>query len=103
MFNDDVSAIPTTGCNVLNSQNTIYNYNNGVRSSYVQIGGRWIKNGETTYSYNPSGLVCITNDTLTSINSNAAYVPFYYMTAFILFSVSVLIFIKSIRGIFYGP
>lgn len=100
MFSDDVSAIPTTGCNVLNSQSTIYNYYNGNRSSFVQIGGRWIKNGETTYSYSPSGLVCIDVSTL---NSNAQFVPFYYMTAFALFCVSVFVFIKSIRGFFYGP
>lgn len=100
MFKDDVSAIPTIGCNVVNSQTTIYNYNNGIRQAFVQIGGRWIKNGESTYSYTPSGLICVD---VSSLNSNAAYEPFYYMTAFALFCVSVFVFIKSIRGFFYGP
>lgn len=96
MFRDDVSDIPTTGCNVLNNQSVIYNYYNGVRSSYVQVGGKWLKNGETTYSYNPGSLVCIDVRTL---NSNAAFEPFFYLTAFILFVATILLFRWSVRGI----
>ena len=96
MFKDDVSDIPTTGCNVLNSQNIIYNYYNGVRSSFVQIGGKWIKNGETTYSYNPGGLVCID---VSELKSNAAFEPIFYSIAFMLFITVIIIFRWSIRGI----
>lgn len=96
MFKDDVSDIPTTGCNVLNSQSVIYNYYNGVRSSFVQIGGKWIKNGETTYSYYPSGLVCIN---VNQLNSNAQFEPIFYSIAFMLFITVIVIFRWSIRGI----
>lgn len=96
MFKDDVSAIPTTGCNVLNSQSIIYNYYNGVRQTFVQVGGKWIKNSETTYTYNPGGLVCIDISTL---NSNAAFEPIFYAIAFMLFITVIVIFRWSIRGI----
>lgn len=96
MFRDDVSAIPTTGCNVLNSQSSIYNYYNGIRQTFVQVGGKWIKNGETTYSYNPSGFVCID---VTSLNSNAAFEPIFYTIAFMLFIAAILLFRWSVRGI----
>lgn len=96
MFSDDVSAIPSTGCNVLNNQTTLYNYYNGVRSSFVQVGGRWFKNGESTYSYNPNGLVCID---VSQLKSNAAFEPIFYSIAFMLFLTVILLFRWSVRGI----
>lgn len=96
MFKDDVSDIPTTGCNVLNSQSSIYNYYNGVRQTFVQIGGKWIKNGESSYTYTPSGLTCIDVSTL---NSNAAFEPIFYAIAFMLFVAVIILFRWSVRGI----
>lgn len=96
MFKDDVSDIPTTGCNVLNSQSSLYNYNNGVRQTFVQVGGKWIKTGENTYSYTPSGINCIDVSTL---NSNAAFEPIFYAIAFMLFITVIIIFRWSVRGI----
>ena len=102
LFNDDVSSIPKSGCNVVNSKSVIYNYNNGVRSTFTEIGGKWIKTGETTYSYNPNGLVCITNTELENFSSYSYMTPVFYMVAFFLFICSVILFVKSTRGVIYG-
>ena len=102
LFSDDVSAVPVSGCNVFNSQTTLYNYNNGVRSTFTQIGGKWIKTSETTYSYNPSGLICITSSELSNLSSYGYMSPIFYMCAFFLFLCSVILFVKSTRGLIYG-
>lgn len=96
MFRDDVSDIPTTGCNVLNSQSSIYNYYNGIRQTFVQVGGKWIKSSESGYSYTPSGLICID---VNQLNSNAQFEPIFYAIAFMLFITVIVIFRWSIRGI----
>lgn len=80
-MNDDVSAIPSSGCNVLSSNQLIYNYNNGVRQTFINVGGKWIKSAETTYSYSPSGYECID---VGDLSSSADLYPIYIVIAFIL-------------------
>lgn len=98
-MHDDVSAIPTTGCSVLSSSDTISNYNGNTRKDYVQVGGVWhlYRTQTTNYgSYDISSYSCINLDT---INSYAIFQPFLYGLAFVLFLVVVVAFWKIIRGI----
>lgn len=101
-MHDDVSAIPTTGCNVLSSAGAISNYNGRVRKDYVQNGGVWYHYRTQTSTYNDydiSGYNCISVE---SLNSYAIYEPFVYGLAFLLFIVAVVLVVKTVKGFLYG-
>lgn len=78
---DDFSNIPTSGCNVLNSPTTIYNYNNGQRRTYYQVGGKWYFSSLSTYSTMPSGAQCLNS---LDLSSKAEFYPVYIFIAFML-------------------
>lgn len=99
MVYDDVSDIPTQGCNVLNNQDTLYNYSGNVRTSFIQVGGRWIKTRTDNYSSIPSGYACID---VRDLSSNAHIVPLLYMCSFGLFLVCVWLFFLVIRKMTNG-
>lgn len=80
-MSDDVSAIPTSGCNVLNSPTTLYNYSNNSRKTFVQVGGKWIYTSQSSYSSLPSGYQCID---INDLNSRAEFYPLFIFIAFIL-------------------
>lgn len=88
-MSDDVSAIPTTGCNVVSNSTTIYNYNSNTRKTYVQIGGKWFYTQSSTYSSIPTGYQCID---ISTINSKAEFYPIFIFFAFCL-AVFVWIFV----------
>lgn len=88
-MSDDVSAIPTTGCNVVSNSTTIYNYNSNIRKTYVQIGGKWFYTQSSTYSSIPTGYQCID---ISTINSKAEFYPIFIFLAFCL-AVFVWIFV----------
>lgn len=96
MFNDDVSEIPQSGCNVLNNPTTIYNYSNSTRRTYTNVGGKWIYSGNSPTSTQPVNAVCID---VTQLKSNAQFEPLFYLVAFILFVATILLFRWSVRGI----
>lgn len=81
---DDVSNIPSTGCSVLNNSTSIYNYTNGVRTSYAQVGGKWYEQTQSSYINIPTGAHCLTSDELSSLNTNAAFFPIFEIIAFVL-------------------
>lgn len=81
---DDISNIPTQGCSILNSATSIYNYNNGVRTSYTQVGGKWYEQTQSSYINIPTGVHCLTSSELTTLNSNAAFFPIFEIIAFAL-------------------
>lgn len=100
MFNDDVSEIiSNASCYVINNQNSIYAYRNNTRSNYTQIGGKWFKTSEQTYTSIPTNTVCYSYSDLKELKTNAAFEPIFYMIAFSLFLVTVLLFRWSVRGI----
>lgn len=80
-MSDDVSAIPTTGCNVLSSPTTLYNYSSSTRRTYIQVGGKWIYTSQSSYSTVPSGAQCIDIDVL---SSRSEFYPIFIFIAFIL-------------------
>ena len=80
-MSDDVSSIPSTGCNVLNSATTLYNYSNNSRRTYIQVGGKWIYTSQSSYSTLPSGAQCIDVD---SLNSRSEFYPIFIFIAFVL-------------------
>ena len=84
MFNDDVSAIPTTGCNVLNTNDTISNYSpdNYTRKTYIYRGGKWYLHRTESQTY-----------------GWAEFVPFFYGMAFVLFVCTILFVRWSVRGV----
>lgn len=83
MMKDDTSAIPRTGCNILNNDSSIYNYTNNVRRDYVKIGGKWYHNRTQVYTYTPdySTYTCVD---VSDFNSNAAFEPIYLYVSFCL-------------------
>lgn len=96
---DDVSAIPTTGCNVLSNSETLYNYSNNVRRTYRQVGGKWIFTEQTTYTQVPNQYQCIS---LNDLHSNAVFEPMLYFISFVLFIVCVYLFFYCIRKLVYA-
>lgn len=80
-MSDDVSAIPTTGCNVVNNSTTIYNYTSNTRKTYVQIGGKWFYTQSSSYTTIPSGYQCID---ISTVNSKAEFYPIFIFLAFCL-------------------
>lgn len=82
---DNFTELETgASCYVLNSSTSIYSYKNGVRSSYVQVGGKWYKTAQNAYSGLPSSSVCYSYNDITAINSKAEYFPIYEFIAIIL-------------------
>lgn len=82
---DDFSELETgASCYVLNSSTTIYSYKGGVRSSYVQVGGKWYKTAQSAYSSVPNSSICFSYSDITAINSKAEYFPIYEFIAIIL-------------------
>ena len=99
MVYDDVSDIPTQGCNVLTSENTLLHYSNNIRTTFVQVGGRWIKTRTDSYASMPSGYACID---VSVLSSNAHIVPLLYMCSFGLFLVCAWLFFLVIRKMTNG-
>lgn len=82
---DDFSQLETgASCYVLNSATNIYSYKSGVRSTYYQIGGKWFKTAQSSYSSVPSSSICFSYADITSLNSNAQFLPFYEFIALCL-------------------
>lgn len=87
---DDFSDLITGAqCYVLNNATSIYAYKNNIRSSYVQISGRWIKSAEQNYTTIPNNSFCISYNDLTQISSNTFWLPVY---EFIAFALAVFVF-----------
>lgn len=82
---DDFSELETgASCYVLNSTTSIYSYKGGVRSSYVQVGGKWYKTAQTDYYSIPTASTCFSYSDITAINSKAEFAPIYEFIALIL-------------------
>ena len=82
---DDISEIVTNAsCYTINSQTSIYSYSGNVRRTYTQIGGKWYQTAQTTYSSFPPSSYCVSYDTISDLNSNAAFEPIYDFIALIL-------------------
>lgn len=96
---DDYSAIPETGCNVLSNPTTIYNYYNGVRKTYLQVGGKWIYSAQNTYTGNTSNYVCVD---ISNLNSFSYFEPIYQFISFCLVALVIYLFFKLIRGFLYA-
>lgn len=71
-------------CYVLNNATTIYSYKNGVRKTYIQVGGKWHHSTQSNYYDVPSGSVCYSYSDITKLNSNAVFEPFLIGLSFCL-------------------
>lgn len=80
-MNDDVSDIPSTGCNVISNSSTIYNYTSNTRKTFIQIGGKWFYTQSSTYTSIPTGYQCVD---ISSLNSKAEFYPIYILIALVL-------------------
>lgn len=98
---DDVSAIPTNGCNVFNSDYRLYNYNGNSRREYVRVGGKWYYNSIQT-AYNPYDISNYSCVDVRDLNSYAIYEPFLYAISFGLFLCVFLLFFYVLRRAFYA-
>lgn len=83
-MSDDVSNIPIQGCNVFNNASSIYNYSNGTRTAFINVGGKWYEQTQSSYINIPAGVHCLTSNELSSLNSNAAFFPIFEIIAFAL-------------------
>lgn len=82
---DDFSELEKgASCYVLNSATSIYSYKGGVRTSYIQVGGKWYKAAQNAYSGIPSNSLCYSYNDITAINSKAEFAPIYEFIALIL-------------------
>lgn len=99
---DDVSAISSSGCNVISSNNSISNYLGNTRKDYVKNGGTWYlyRTQHSNYGdYDTSSYNCID---ITTLNSFPYMTPIYYMIGFCLCAFTLILFFKTIKGILYG-
>ncbi len=96
---DDTSNIPTTGCNVLSNSETLYNYSNGVRKTFRQVGGKWLQTEHNNYQTLPSQYDCIS---VNELRSFAVYEPILYFISFALFIVAVYLFFYCVRKLVYA-
>lgn len=101
-MNDDVSSIPTSGCNVLTSTNTLSNYNGRTRKDFIFNGGKWYQYRFQTSAYNDYDVSSYTCIDVSELNSYAVYTPIIYGIAFFLFIASVALFFLTIKGFIYG-
>lgn len=82
---DDFEELETgASCYVLNNATTIYSYKNGVRKTYIQVGGKWINTSQSDYYNTPSNTVCFSYNDITKLNSNAVFEPFLIGLSFCL-------------------
>lgn len=93
---DDLSAIPTSGCNYISNDTTIYNYSSNVRRTYRQIGGKWYFTEQSTYTSIPNTYQCVD---ITGLSSNSVYLPIYYFIAFILVLVVLYLWFSIFRRV----
>lgn len=92
---DDFSNLETNAsCYTINSTTSIYAYRNNTRSTYTQIGGKWFKSTQSTYTNIPTGSVCYSYSDITGLNSNAVYYPFFVAIAF---SLAVFVFLFAFK------
>lgn len=96
---DDVSSIPSGGCNVLTSSETLYNYNNGSRKTFRLVGGKWIQTEHNNYQTLPAQYDCID---IAELSSNAVFEPILYFISFVLFIVCVYLFFYCVRKLVYA-
>lgn len=93
---DDISAIPTSGCNYISSPTVIYNYNNNQRRTYKQIGGKWFYTDSSSYNIIPSTAIC---SDISNISSNSEYLPIYQFIAFCLVAVTIILWFNVFRRV----
>lgn len=98
---DDFSNLESgASCYVLNNTTTIYSYKNNIRTSYIQIGGKWYRSSYSTYTNLPTNIVCWSYSDITSLNTNADMYPIYVMIAFMLACVVWFLFWSVFRRLF---
>ncbi|MCL2174067.1 hypothetical protein FWH58_02095 [Candidatus Saccharibacteria bacterium] len=74
MFNVNVSAIPTTGCNVL-SATTIVNYtgNNSQSRTFTLINNKYIQTGQSPSASTPNNAYCQPNPIIIPFNMDLGF------------------------------
>lgn len=96
---DDFSDVAAANCYTISSPTTIYGYSNGVRTTYIQIGGKWYRTATQNYQTLPANSYCYTS---LNFNSNSQYEPIFYFISFCLVAVAVFSFFYVLRRAFYA-
>lgn len=93
MIYADVSEIPTTGCNVLDSSGHITNYNGRNRKQFAIFGNKYLKYSDYTssYNYDTSSYVCY-SDLSNIVPSPFEWVEPFYSNSCIIISVAIIVF-----------
>lgn len=93
---DDFSSVGSGGCNVFQSTTSLYHYGNGIRETFYNFGGKWVKVAESGYNTIPSSSVCVD---LTTISSNAVWYPAYAFFALSLVIITLGLFWYVIKRV----
>lgn len=98
---DDVSAIPTSGCNVLTNTGSISNFNGNIRRDFVFNGGKWYlyRVQSSNFNYDTTPYSCLDVSTL---SSHAELEPIIMFIPNILVIFVILAVFWVIKGLIYG-
>lgn len=84
MTDDFAELVTEANCYAISNTSSIYAYKNGTRATYNQIGGKWYKTAENSYTSIPSSSVCYSYADITAISSKAEFFPIYELIALAL-------------------
>lgn len=91
---DDFSTVPSGGCNAFASDSSLYHYSGGIRQTFYNFGGKWVKVSEQTYNTIPSNYICVD---LSGISSNSQWYPLYEFIALFLVILCIGLFWYVLR------
>ena len=98
-MNDDVSAIPSSGCSVMSSSDYISNYNGNVKKDFVFNGGKWYLYRTQTASYGSYDISSFNCINVSDLNSNAVYLPILHFISFFMVVVLGFVLFSIIRKV----
>lgn len=91
--------LPSTGCNIMSSYNTVDNYFNGTRIRYYIYDGKFIRSSSSSYSRLPDNSYCLRSGDLVYKPEIPVY--FSFMSFCIISFAGILLFnivIKKLWG-----
>lgn len=92
--------IPTDGCSILSSYNTVDHYLNGTRVRYYIYDGKLIRNSNSSYTRLPDNSYCLQQGDLVYKPEITVYFPF--MSLVIIAFSGVLLFNVFIKKLWQG-
>lgn len=96
-----IVQLPSTGCNILANDNTLYNYpNNNLRYTYTLYDGQLFlrESGSSTYGYNYTGTCLSTGDVVYKPEYDVVFQFFsFFLVAFAFILLYLILFKRFLR------